>query len=103
MDTLRNVVVAPQAAILRGAPGTFVYLAKDDGTVSMRPIKLGVAQGDNVEVTDGLAEGDKVVTDGTDKLRDGAKYKLPEATDNGSAPSSSADGKQNGQHKKKSE
>ena len=46
----------------------------------MRPVKLGVSQGDKIEITQGLAEGDKVVTDGTDKLRDGAKYKLPEAT-----------------------
>jgi multidrug efflux system membrane fusion protein len=79
VDTLKNVVIAPQAAILRGAPGTFVYLAKDDGTVAVRPVKLGVSQNDNVEITDGLAEGDKVVIDGTDKLRDGAQYQLPGA------------------------
>jgi multidrug efflux system membrane fusion protein len=83
VDTIKDAVLAPQAAILRGAPGTFVYLANDDSTVSVRAVKLGVSQGDNVQITDGLAEGDKVVVDGTDKLRDGAKFKLPE-TDNGS-------------------
>jgi multidrug efflux system membrane fusion protein len=81
VDTVHDAVVAPLAAILRGAPGTFVYLAKDDGTVAMRPVKLGVAQGDNVEIVDGLAVGDKVVTDGTDKLNDGAQYRLPDAAD----------------------
>ena len=80
VDTAQGVALAPQAAILRGAVGTFVYLAKADNTVEMRPVKLGVSQGDKIEITQGLAEGDKVVTDGTDKLRDGAKYKLPEAT-----------------------
>jgi len=80
VDTIAGTVLAPQAAILRGAPGTFVYLAKDDGTVEMRPVKLGVTNGDSVEITDGLVAGDKVVTDGTDKLRDGAKYKLPDAS-----------------------
>jgi multidrug efflux system membrane fusion protein len=79
VDTVRGAVLAPQSTILRGSVGTFVYLAKDDGTVAMRPVKLGIAQGDTVEITEGLAEGDKVVIDGTDKLRDGAKFKLPEA------------------------
>lgn len=79
VDTVRDAVLAPQAAILRGAVGSFVYLAKEDNTVTMRPVKLGISQGDLVEITDGLNEGDKVVIDGTDKLRDGAKYKTPEA------------------------
>lgn len=88
VDTLRAVMTVPQAAILRGAPGTFVYVAKDDGKVSMRTVKLGPQQGDVVAVLEGVAEGDKVVTDGTDKLRDGAPYKLPEPTakDGGKAP-----------------
>ncbi|MDE1900380.1 MAG: efflux RND transporter periplasmic adaptor subunit [Alphaproteobacteria bacterium] len=77
VDTLHNVLIAPQAAILRGEPGTFVYLAKDNGTVAMRPVKLGPTQGDNVAITDGVQAGDKVVTEGTDKLSDGAPYRLP--------------------------
>jgi len=80
VNTIKDAIIAPQAGVLRGAPGTFVYLAQDDGTVKMQPIKLGVSQGDNVEVLDGLSAGDKIVTDGTDKLRDGAKYKLPGET-----------------------
>jgi multidrug efflux system membrane fusion protein len=87
VSTVHDAVLAPSAAILRGAPGTYVYLAKDDGTVAVQKIKLGATQGDNTEVTDGLAAGDKVVIDGTDKLSDGAKYKLPEP-----APAASGDG-----------
>ncbi|MDR3448210.1 MAG: efflux RND transporter periplasmic adaptor subunit [Alphaproteobacteria bacterium] len=83
VDTDHDVVIAPQAAILRGSPGTFVYLAKDDGTVAMTPVKVGPSQGDKVEITEGLSAGDKVVIDGTDKLRDGEKYKLPDATSGG--------------------
>ena len=78
VDTVKGTTVAPQAAILRGAMGTFAYLAKDDGTVAVRPVKLGVTQGDMAQITDGLAPGDKVVIDGMDKLRDGTKYKVPE-------------------------
>ena len=43
------------AGIQRGAPGTFVYLLKDDSTVTVRPVKLGVTDGDRVEVLSGLA------------------------------------------------
>jgi multidrug efflux system membrane fusion protein len=101
VDTLRNVVVAPSAAILRGAPGTFVYLAKDDNTVAVQPVKLGVTQGDNVQITDGLKEGDKVVTDGTDKLSDGAKYKLPGAASSADGKPDEKSGKGGGQHQHK--
>lgn len=86
VDTKKDAVLAPQAAILRGAPGTFVYLTKDDGMVAVRLVKTGVTQGDNVEITEGLTADDQVVIDGTDKLRDGAKYKLPE-----SAPTSGSE------------
>jgi multidrug efflux system membrane fusion protein len=86
VDTIHDAVVAPQAAILRGAPGTFVYLANDDQTVSVRVVKLGASQDDKVEITDGLKEGDKVVTDGTDKLRDGAKFTLPDPSSDNAAP-----------------
>ncbi len=73
VETLKDVVIAPQAALQNGAPGEFVYLVKPDNTVSVQPVKTGVAQGDRVQVTDGLKPGDRVVTDGLDRLRDGAK------------------------------
>jgi membrane fusion protein, multidrug efflux system len=77
VDTLHDAIVIPSSALQRGAPGTFVYLVKDENTVAIQPVKLGPAQDDNVAILDGLAVGDKVVTDGTDKLRDGAKITLP--------------------------
>jgi multidrug efflux system membrane fusion protein len=65
--------VVPGAAIQRGTPGTFVYLVKPDNTVTVRLVKLGPAQGDNVSIEAGLAPGEQVVVDGADKLREGAK------------------------------
>src|SRR5262249_42069645 len=50
-----------------------------DSTVSVRPVKLGVAQGEHQAIASGLALGDTVVTDGVDRLRDGAKVVLPGA------------------------
>src|SRR5580698_5337079 len=73
LDTHKDVTTMTTAGVQRGVPGTFVYLINPDSTVSVRPIKLGVTDRDRVEVTSGLAPGDRVVIDGADKLRDGAK------------------------------
>jgi len=73
LDTHKDVVTMSTAGIQRGVPGTFVYLVKADNTVSVRPVKLGVTDGDHVEVLSGLAPGDRIVIDGADKLREGAK------------------------------
>jgi len=74
--TQHDATLAPTASIQRGTPGTFVYKLKDDNTVAVQVVKLGATQGDNVAITDGLAPGDKVVTEGVDKLRDGAKVSV---------------------------
>ena len=70
-DTLHDVVTVPTAAIQRGAPGTYVYLVGTDQTVAVKPVKVGVTDGDKVQVLSGVAAGDRVVIDGTDRLRDG--------------------------------
>ncbi|MDB5410823.1 MAG: multidrug transporter [Rhodospirillales bacterium] len=79
VQTLHGATVVPTAAIQRGAPGTYVYLVGPDLTVSVRPVKLGPADGERVAIQEGLAPGDKVVTDGADRLRDGAKVTIPDA------------------------
>jgi membrane fusion protein, multidrug efflux system len=76
LDVKREATVIPTVAIQRGAQGTFVYVLKSDNTVTVRPIALGPTQGENAAVDKGLAPGDMVVVDGTDKLRDGAKVEL---------------------------
>jgi multidrug efflux system membrane fusion protein len=73
LDTHKDVTTMSTAGIQRGAPGTFVYLVNADSTVSVRPVKLGVTDRDHVEVLSGLNAGDRIVIDGADKLRDGAK------------------------------
>jgi multidrug efflux system membrane fusion protein len=73
LDTHKDVTTMSTAGIQRGAPGTFVYLVNADSTVSVRPVKLGVTEGDHVEILSGLTPGDRIVIDGADKLRDGAK------------------------------
>jgi len=76
VDTLRAVTIVPVSAIQRGTPGTFAYVVKEDETVTVRPLKLGPAEGDKVAVLEGLKPGERVVVDGTDKLREGAKVEI---------------------------
>jgi len=73
LDTVHGAAIVPSSAVQRGAPGTFVYLIKDDNTVAVQPVKLGPVDGDKVQILSGLKPGDRVVVDGADKLRDGAK------------------------------
>jgi len=77
VDTLKGATLVPTSAIQRGAPGTFVYVVKPDDTATVQPVKLGPDDGKNVTVTSGLDPGAKVVVDGADKLREGAKVTLP--------------------------
>ena len=88
VDTLRDATLVPSAAIQIGAPGPYVYIANADSSVSVRPIKVGPSGGERVTVLEGLAPGDNVVVDGVDRLRDGAKIKVPETAGSGPNPPS---------------
>lgn len=78
VDTLRGATVVPAAAIQIGTPGPYVYVANNDATVAVRPIKVGPGNGEQVVALDGLSPGENVVVDGIDRLRDGAKIRTPE-------------------------
>jgi membrane fusion protein, multidrug efflux system len=79
IDTLKDVVISPTAAIQRGAPGTFVFKILPDNKVAVTKVKLGPVQGERVAVLSGLSVGDKVVVDGADRLRDGSVVAIPQA------------------------
>ncbi|MGZ5622283.1 MAG: MdtA/MuxA family multidrug efflux RND transporter periplasmic adaptor subunit [Methylobacter sp.] len=76
MDTLRAVTIIPTAAIQKGTVGTFVYVLKEDQTVTVRPLTLGPTEGEKVAVLEGLKPNEQVVVDGADKLRENMKVKL---------------------------
>jgi membrane fusion protein, multidrug efflux system len=71
IDVLRNVVIIPAGAVQRGPNGTYTYVVQKDKNVEMRMIKLGPTEGDQTVVESGLAPGEIVVTEGTDKLQPG--------------------------------
>ena len=90
LDVKHDAVLIPSAAILRGTQGLFVYVAKEDKTVTVRPVKVGTTEGESSSIDSGLAVGEVVVTDGTDKLREGAKIE----TGTREAAAGAADGSQ---------
>ena len=80
VDTLHDAVVAPNNAVLRGANGLYVYVVQggvNHHTVSVKTVKTGDTDGTNTAILSGANPGDTVVTDGTDRLREGAPVVLP--------------------------
>jgi multidrug efflux system membrane fusion protein len=73
LETRKNATVMPSAAVQQGPQGSFVYLVKPDKTVTVRPVSIGAAQGNVVQVASGVAINDVVVTDGQDKLQENSK------------------------------
>lgn len=73
VDVKRGVATVPTAGIQRGSQGTFVYMIKEDSSVTVRPVTIGATQGDATEIVAGLKTGERIVVDGADKLREGAK------------------------------
>jgi multidrug efflux system membrane fusion protein len=82
-ELLKKQIIMPNSAVRRGAPNgvvsTFVYVVNPDHTVKVRPVTLGVVDGERVAVAKGLSVGEVVVTEGGDRLRDGAQVQLPSA------------------------
>jgi membrane fusion protein, multidrug efflux system len=73
LGTHRGALVVPAAAVQRGPSGMFVYVVGQDATVAPRPIELEGMVGDTAVVSKGVAEGERVVTEGQNQLRAGAK------------------------------
>ncbi len=77
VDTLRNQVVVPTTAVRHGPQGDYVWVLQADRTVKTRPVKVGPGTAETVSLVSGVAIGETVITDGGDRLRDGAKVVLP--------------------------
>jgi len=73
LEVRKDAVTAPASAILRGPDGSFAYVVDGNNTVQMRPVQLALTQGSTVVIASGLQGGDKVVTDGQEKLQAGSR------------------------------
>jgi multidrug efflux system membrane fusion protein len=81
VDTLRGAIIVPAAAVRHGSKGDFVYTIQSDpldgDTAKVVMVKLGPTVGERAAILDGLQAGDRVITDGGDRLSDGATVVLP--------------------------
>lgn len=76
LRSIDDAIVVPVTAIRNGPNGDFVYVLKEDRTVSVRPVTRGIATNDVVSITKGLESGERVVTEGGDRLKEGARVQL---------------------------
>ncbi len=76
VDNIADTLAVPSAALLRGAQGSYVYAVNADSTVSVRRVRAGASDGDWVSIQGELKPGDMVVTDGADRLREGAPVQV---------------------------
>ncbi len=86
VDTLQHVVLVPTPAVQSGAPGEFVYVVTPQKTAALRKVTIGPSDGKHTVITAGLNAGDTVVTDGMDRLSDGAHIALPVSASAATAP-----------------
>ncbi|MCP3721865.1 MdtA/MuxA family multidrug efflux RND transporter periplasmic adaptor subunit [Paraburkholderia sp. CNPSo 3272] len=77
VDTIHDAVIVPTSAVLNGSQGQYVYVAKPDNTVTVRLVKVGPVDAERTSIASGLTVGERVVTDGSDRLREGAKITIP--------------------------
>lgn len=98
VNTLQDAVVVPVTALRHGANGDFVYVLNPQArTVALRPVKRGQATVDKVQVVSGLKVGEQVITEGADRLRDGASVVLPGDRPAGAGARGQAQGQGQGQ------
>jgi multidrug efflux system membrane fusion protein len=93
--TIKNATTVPTPAIQRSAQGTIVYEVDENDTVSTRPVKTGPAEGDVTSIVSGVKPGERVITDGVDRIRDGMKVEIAQpqqAGQPGNAPAGGARG-----------
>jgi multidrug efflux system membrane fusion protein len=83
IDTLRQAVVVPTAAIQRGPNGAFVYVLKQGNTVTVRPVTLTQQDDSRAVVATGLQASEQVVTTGFARLTEGAQVAVSDAENAG--------------------
>jgi len=76
VETLDDAILMPSAALQFGSRGNFAYVVGDDDKVELRTLEIGPSNGETTVVLSGLAAGERVVMEGTDRLRDGSQVEV---------------------------
>lgn len=80
LGTEQDTLAIPSTALQRGAQGAYVYVLKPDKTVGLRKVQSGSLDGDWISVRGELKAGERVVTDGAERLREGTPVDIVEAS-----------------------
>jgi multidrug efflux system membrane fusion protein len=96
IDTRKDAVIVPAAAVQRGPQGSFTYVVAEGKKAEVRPITVGATEGNDVQVEKGLELSELVIIDGADKLQEGSKMDVRMAGDDGGAPGVGGGGKKGG-------
>jgi multidrug efflux system membrane fusion protein len=86
IDTLRQEVVVPTGAVQRGPDGVYVYIVKDDDTVSMRPVTVRQQDDQQAAIASGLMAQERVATTGFARLAEGTRVEVAAAPEAGQTP-----------------
>lgn len=86
VDTAKNAIVVPPSAIQRGPRGPYVFIVQADGTAKRQSVTTGYEDEQASIVTEGLAGGEQVVTDGASRLSDGTKVAIAQPAAQGQSP-----------------
>ncbi len=76
VNTVKDALTISSGTLQQGNQGAFVYVILSDDTVAVRPVKTGARSGDRVAILEGVQVGERVVLEGTDRLRAGAKARV---------------------------
>jgi multidrug efflux system membrane fusion protein len=90
VNVVKNAVIVPTSSVLNGSMGAFVYVVKPDSTVTVRAVKVGPVDGERTSIASGLQVGERVVIDGSDRLKEGAKITIPADRPHGASGASGA-------------
>ncbi len=77
LRTLEGATLVPVSAVRAGPNGDQVFVLNPDRTVSLRLVQRGQSTVDKVQIVKGLQPGERVITEGADRLRDGSRVVLP--------------------------
>ena len=76
VETLPDAVLIPSAALQFGSRGNYAYVVGEDSKVELRVLEVGPSNGDRTVVVNGLNPGERIVMEGTDRLRDGSEVEV---------------------------
>jgi multidrug efflux system membrane fusion protein len=76
VETLEDAILIPSAALQFGSRGNYAYVVGEDSKVELRVLEVGPSNGEKTVITQGLSVGERIVMEGTDRLRDGSEVEV---------------------------